>query len=141
MSAEEYKAMVYRVYEAINNRNLDILDELHSQNFVSYANPPRLDKVGLEQSKKFLADILSSFPDLHTSIEEILVEGDAIAYRWVLKATHTGFSPSLPIPPTGKEVTLIGCSLLHVKDGKFVDEWEYWDQTALLEQLGVLPPT
>ena len=134
------KTLIHRLYEALNSRNLDVLDELFAENYISHANPPRPDLVGVKDSKELLANYLSAFPDLHVSVEEILADGDAVAYRWILEGTHTGSNLILPIPATGKKVTIIGCSLLHVKDGKFVDEWEYWDQTALLEQLGVMSP-
>jgi predicted ester cyclase len=42
------------------------------------------------------------------------------------------------IAPTGKKVFLTACTVTHMKDGKIADEWMYTDQSALLEQLGVL---
>lgn len=44
------------------------------------------------------------------------------------------------IPPTGKEVTLKGCIVVHVRDGKIVEEFEYSDYLGFLQQLGVVPP-
>ena len=141
MSAEEYKNMVNRYFDALNNQNLDALDELFVENYVSHENPPRPDGIGVEQFKKFIASFYSSYPDAHFTVEEILIDGDAIAIRWRCEATHTGPTPNLHIPPTGKKVFIIGCTIEHVKNGKFFDEWGFWDQSALLEQLGVLPPT
>ena len=67
-------------------------------------------------------------------------EGGRIAYRYTWKAKHTGQSPTLPIPPTGKEVTLVGCVVVHIADGKIVEEFEYSDYLGFLQQLGVVPP-
>jgi len=53
---------------------------------------------------------------------------------------HTGQSPSLPILPTGKEVTLVGCIVVHVVDGKIVEEFEQSDYLGFLQQLDVVPP-
>jgi predicted ester cyclase len=57
-----------------------------------------------------------------------------------MRMKHTGTSPSLPIPPTGKEVALQGCTVVHVKDGKVSEEWEYSDYLGFLQQLGVVSP-
>jgi len=53
---------------------------------------------------------------------------------------HTGQSPTLPIPPTGVEVTLVGCNVSHWANGKIIEEWEFSDYLGLLTQLGVIPP-
>lgn len=54
----------------------------------------------------------------------MVAEGDTIAYRYTMTMKHTGQSPTLPIPPTGKEVTLKGCIVVHVRDGKIVEEFD-----------------
>ena len=67
-------------------------------------------------------------------------EGDTTAYRWTWRAKHTGESPTLPIPPTGKEAVLVGCTVVGWDGGKIVEEWEYGDYLGILQQLGVVPP-
>ena len=57
--------------------------------------------------------------------------------RW--PCIYNGISPSLDIPPTGKHVGVVGCSVCHFKNGKIVEEWEYSDMLSLLQQLGVIP--
>jgi hypothetical protein len=44
------------------------------------------------------------------------------------------------LPTTGKEVTLEGCVVIHVTNGKVTEEWEYSDDLGLLQQLGIVPP-
>jgi predicted ester cyclase len=65
--------------------------------------------------------------------------GDTAVVRWPWEATHSGVSPSLGIPPTGKRVGIVGCSVFHFKNGKIVEQWEYSDMLGLLQQLGVIP--
>ncbi len=38
MSAEENKALVQRFYEAVNSRNLDLLDEICAPDFRAFIN-------------------------------------------------------------------------------------------------------
>jgi predicted ester cyclase len=70
----------------------------------------------------------------------MVAEGDRIAYRYTWRAKHTGQSPTLPIPPTGKEVWMEKCVVAHINDGKIVEEFEYADYLGFLQQLGVVPP-
>ena len=72
--------------------------------------------------------------------EEMISEGNSIAYRYSWRAKHTGQSSSLPIPPSGKEVTLGGCVVVQLADGKIIEEFEYSDYLGFLQQLGVVPP-
>ena len=68
-----------------------------------------------------------------------IVDGDTAAMRWAWKAVHTGTSPSLGIPATGKRIHMMGCSVYRFRDGKVVEQWEYSDLLGLLQQLGVIP--
>jgi steroid delta-isomerase-like uncharacterized protein len=98
--------------------------------------PPMVGKAANMQAD---AGMLAAFSDNRTTVDEIIIEGDAAAIRWTWEATHSGVSPSLGIPPTGKRVSIVGCSVFHFKDGKIVEQWEYSDMLGLLQQLGVIP--
>ena len=139
MSVDEYKNNIHRLFEAINQHNLDVYDELYQDNCVFHGTPPMPDSVGLEPQKEYMKAFFAAYPDAHFTMEEILISGDSIATRWRYEATHTGETPARRIPPTGKKVVVTACSVNHVKDGKITDEWIYTDQSALLQQLGVLP--
>jgi predicted ester cyclase len=81
-----------------------------------------------------MAGFLRAFPDLHITIEEQLVQGDHVAFRWRATGTHTG--PLGAAPPTGKSVVLDGLILDRVAEGKVRERWEQWDQSRMLQQLG-----
>ena len=139
---EERKAYARRVVdEAYNKGNLDVLDEHHVADYV-YHIPPNPDIEGLEAYKQFITDLRNGYPDLQLTIDEIIVEGDIVAIRWTLQGTHTGQSPTLGIPPTGKKVTFTGCAVTHWVDDKIVEEWNYADHLGLMQQLGfnIVPP-
>ena len=44
--------------------------------------------------------LTSAFPDLHTTVEDMIAEGDKVVARTTLNGTHEG--PLWGIPPTGK---------------------------------------
>jgi predicted ester cyclase len=63
----------------------------------------------------------------------------AAAMRWTWEAVHSGTSPSLGVPATGKRVRSVGCSVFRFRDGKVAEQWEYGDMLGLLQQLEVIP--
>ena len=89
---------------------------------------------GVGQWKEFVAGLLCAFPDLHLTIEDQLVQGDRVAFRWRATGTHTG--PLGAAPPTGKRVALDGLIVDRVAAGKVQERWEQWDQSLMLQQLG-----
>jgi len=139
---EEYKAYAHReIDEAYNKGNLDVLDEHYAADFI-YHIPPQPDIEGLEAYKEFIAGNRIGYPDIQITIDDIITEGDKVVTRWTYQGTHTGQSPTLGIPPTGKKVIFTGCSVTHWRDGKIVETWNYVDYLGLMQQLGfnIVPP-
>ena len=89
---------------------------------------------GLGPWKELMTGLLRAFPDLHLTIEDQLVQGDRVAFRWRASGTHTG--PLGAAPPTGKSVALDGLIVDRVANGRVQERWEQWDQSLMLQQLG-----
>ena len=139
MSLKELEAKIQRAgEEAWYKGNVDAFDEIYAADYV-WHRPPFPDTSGLEAVKQSVAATRPAYSDIQATYTEWVAEGDVIAYRYTMRMKHTGVSPTLPIPPTGKEVMLQGCIVTHVKDGKIIEEWEYSDYLGFLQQLGVVP--
>lgn len=61
----------------------------------------------------------------------------ASACRFVVTGKHTG--PFQGMPPTGKEFTLPGITILRFSGERCVERWSQADFLGLLQQLGALP--
>ena len=77
MSLEENKAIIRRLFEAENKRNLAILDELLAADFIEGRNTP-FELRGLEGYKQFVTMLFKGFPDWHETVEDIIAEGDKV---------------------------------------------------------------
>jgi predicted ester cyclase len=127
MSIEENKAFVQRyVEEPWNKGNVDVLDELCGPGF-------HLEGLGgVEAFKAAILGFRQSFPDLHFTVEEMIAEGDKVAYRWTARGTHQGEYEG--IAPTGKPITSTGITIIRIVDGKVLeDRFESGD--SIKEQL------
>jgi predicted ester cyclase len=79
----------------------------------------------------------SAFPDLHVEIEDVVAEGDTVATRVTMTATHRG--AFLGVAPTGRRVRYEGMDILRFREGKMVEHWTVTDDLGLMQQLGVVP--
>ena len=64
---------------------LAIDDELVAEDFVLNGQP-----IGLAGEKHYAAMYYAAFPDIQTTIEDLIAEGDKVAGRVTYRATHQG---------------------------------------------------
>jgi predicted ester cyclase len=122
MSMEDNKAIVRRVLDALDKHDFDALKE----------HP------GLYQTVERQPLIRASFPDLQTTIEHQIAEGDTVATRATLRGTHLG--PFMGVAPTKKQLTWSLLLMDQVVDGKIVLHYPNADWIGVLVKLGVVPP-
>jgi steroid delta-isomerase-like uncharacterized protein len=137
MSTEENKARVRRLYEEVfNQKNLAAIDDYFAPTVIDHSLPPGAPG-GIEGVRQTIAMFLSAFPDLHLTVEDLIAEGDRVVARWTLRGTHQG--ASLGMPPTGKQFTMPGISVVRLDGGKSAEQWVVHDQLGMLQQLGLVP--
>ena len=96
---------------------------------------------GREQIEEYWRAFLEAFSDLQVSISARFDAGDSAMDEWSFSATHSGplETPGGTVAPTGRRVTLRGADAGVVRDGVIAEHRIYYDQAALLEQLGTTP--
>ena len=134
MSLEENKAVVRRMFEAINKQDLASLDELMAPDFILHMHAQQAR--GWEVNRQVIEDEIRAFPDLHVAIEDNLAEGDKVCVRLQETATHTGEYHGLA--PTGNKLTYTVVAIWQIIEGKIVEGWITYDQLDFLKQLGVI---
>ena len=130
--SEENEAVVRRVHEeVINGKNMEVLDELLSSDYIWHGP-------GQETGKEVYEMYLSAFPDMKMKVEETISVGDKVITRFVSEGTHRAELPGLPA--TGKHVVGIeGIMISRVENGKIMEEWESFDELSMMKQLGAVP--
>ena len=109
MSLEKNKAIIRKANEALNKKDLTVIDEFIAPDYIDHTNQIR----GRENVKKFYTRTFKDFPDIHRTIEDIIAEGDKVWIRF--KTTGTA--------PSGKKIELTTVSILRIVDGKAVEGW------------------
>jgi steroid delta-isomerase-like uncharacterized protein len=135
MSAEENKALVRRFVEEFwNEGNMSAADELMAVD--AEIHMPTGEVVNLDGLKSFAGTWRESFPDWHSTFEELIAEGDRVAERWTGRGTHRGGLQG--IPPTGKRVEVPGSVFYRIVGGKIVEFRGQLDMMSLMQQLGAI---
>jgi steroid delta-isomerase-like uncharacterized protein len=134
MTVEANKAVVRRfIAEVWNAGNLDVAEQLvHPGYEVPGVGP------GPEAVKRNVRTFRAAFPDLTSTVDDLIAEGDRVAVRLTLRGTHLGTFRG--IAATGKRVTMQEMAFWRLVDGKLHTGWFQADMLGLRVQLGALPP-
>ncbi len=133
---EQNEALVHQVLELINDRDLDAAFELYASDYI-YHGPGGQELRGRDGIRGLWAVFLAAFPDLHSTVDDVISEGDKLVLRWTVQGTHTG--EFLGIPASNKQMRLPITEIFRIADGQLVEAWDQYDRLHLLEQIDGIP--
>jgi steroid delta-isomerase-like uncharacterized protein len=138
MSVEINKAIVRRMYEEVfNRRNLALVDELAAPESITHEAHLDMAASGPEALRQVVRLLTTAFPDHHTTIEDLIAEGDKVVLRATFSGTHQGVF--LGIAPTGRPFSQQQIHIVRITDGKVAEQWAVRDDLGMMRQLGVIP--
>ena len=132
MNIEANKALVRRYIELWETGNLALADEVLAAEYIDHTRPNR--PAGPEPVKQEVTAFRIGFPDAHSTVEQMIGEGDLVAFRFVLRGTHLG--PFADFPPTGQVVVVTGMDFVRIADGKIQELWSTQDTLSWALQMG-----
>ena len=118
-------------------KNLAAIEEFIAPNHIDHAAGAVGSPVGPEGSRQLIGMMLTAFPDMHVTIEDMIAEGDKVVVRFTERGTQQGAFGS--IPPTGKQVAVSTIDIVCIEGGKIAEEWGIDDMLGMLQQLGLVP--
>ena len=118
MSAEENRAVVRRVLDALDNADWAEIER----------HP------GLYETRQHYPMNKEAVPDSRHTIETQVIEGDLIASVCTVKGIQSG--PFFGIPGTGKPVSFTVLMVDRIRDGLIVHHWAIPDLLSIFRQIG-----
>jgi steroid delta-isomerase-like uncharacterized protein len=132
------KALLGKFYtEAVNQGNLDMIDEMLAEDFVEHEPIPGMEP-GREGVKQWFTHLRTAFPDLKFDVKFMLSDEDMVAAYITMSGTQKG--EFMGSPAKGKSFAADIIDIVRFKDGKAVEHWGVTDAMAMMEQLGMSPP-
>ena len=141
MTTDENKALIRHNQEVMNSHDADASAAFIALDATNHGRP--VGRAGFLQTFK---DIFMTFPDWHTTIDEMVAEGDTVVSWHTTTATHLGTPSVIPIhnmkgiPPTGLPVVMCSIHIWHIKDGMVSSHRAIRDDLETMQQLGFWPP-
>ena len=134
MPPKQNKELIERMNQAFNTGTESIVDELVDPQHTDRTPFPGTgkDQQGLKQQIRALR---SAFPDAQFTIEEMVAEGETVAFRWKMVGTHRG--KLMGQDGTNKRVTHSGIDIVTFKNGKIVEHRSSDNVPTLLAKLGL----
>jgi steroid delta-isomerase-like uncharacterized protein len=129
------KAILVRTWEAWNKGDFEAWKLMHADEYVYYSPSNSAKGLSREETIEMGKAFFRSFPDATTSIEELIVAGDQVITRWILRGTHKGEYAG--IPTTGNKVENSGIMITRIENGKIVEDKEDYDTFGMMTQLGM----
>jgi predicted ester cyclase len=117
--------------EAVAKGHVEVFDDLVAADAIDHSGP--VEARGIEGFKSRARGVHAAFTEIEVVVEDLLVDGDKLAWRWRLTGTHRG--PFLGVLPTGKRVTMTGFNIQRMAGGVVVEHWNLADQLGALRQV------
>ena len=134
-SVDEKKARVRDFYAAMDRQDLDAVSEFVTPNYcMRFSGSPEAD---LTAAKGMMGMFFAALPDIRHEILDLFGEGDRIAVRLRVLATHQG--ELMGVPATGKQVDFESSNVFRFEGNKIEEQWLTADMLSMLRHIGAIP--
>ena len=134
MSLEDNKAIVRNFLQKTNAEGRTQVDMCLPGAMFHIGATPTMD---LRAFQDFQTAYYAAFSETVATIEEMVAEGDKVAFRLVTRAVHTG--TFMGTRASGKQIVVPVIGMARVAGGKIAEWWNSPDRLSWMQQIGALP--
>ena len=135
ISIEKNKELIRKLYDLWNNKEFDAAQDLIDSGYCEHYPDGKVFKKD-EAGLKILKEFFSAFPDIVSTIEDMVAEGDKVAIRVTWQGTHLG--QYMGIPATGNKIRMTNSAIFRIENRKVAESWVNPD-AGLMQQIGAMP--
>jgi steroid delta-isomerase-like uncharacterized protein len=132
--------------EQVARSYFDALIERDAAKMGSHWDPEGVEEIipfgifrGPDEIRAFFDELFAAIPDAQSTVDRVIADDRHAVVQWRLRGTFSGGSFQ-GLDPVGKPVTLRGCDVLEIEDGRLVRNTAYSDGLEFARQIGMLPP-
>jgi predicted ester cyclase len=132
--SEENKALVRKFFDLLV-REGRAPEELMVPDFLYHVpGVPPLDIEAVNQRTSALA---AAFSDISRTLEDMVAEGDKVAFRSSIEMTHTG--EYMGIEGAGTQISFTEIGIMRIASGNVAEMWALSDSVGFMQQIGAMP--
>jgi steroid delta-isomerase-like uncharacterized protein len=129
--------LIERYFEEVwNQGKVDVLDELLTSDYRNHSPGLPDPQPGPEGLKPIVLMMREAIPDLHYTIEDLVLAPDRVAAYVRMTGIHAG--SFFGIPPTGKAIDVRQMQIEWIRDGRICQHWRITEDLKLMRQLGAI---
>ncbi len=136
---EARAAILVRALRASITGDSGVVTELYTDDVKAWA--PALSASSAAELATEFGRRDDAFSDIQLEVAPLDVGGDYACVEWSVTMTHTGpltLPDGLVVAPTDLAVTINGVTVAEFDGDRICSFRQYWDEFAVLEQLGLL---
>ena len=133
MSLENNKTIIRNFFEK-TNRDGKTAVEFCTSGFTAHIGG--IPVMNLQTFQQWQRNYFAAFSGTHITIEEMLAEGNMVAWRGVTTATHT--AEFLGTPASGKQIIVPVMGMARLVEGKVDEWWNFPDRLSWMQQIGAI---
>ena len=134
MSLEDNKAIVRNFLQKTNAEGRTQVEMCVPGAMFHIGATPAMD---LRAFQDFQTAYYAAFSGTIATVEEMVAEGDKVAFRLVTRAIHTG--TFMGTQASGKHIVVPVIGMARVTGGKIAEWWNSPDRLSWMQQIGALP--
>ena len=137
-NVERVREILRDVFSGGNlNAVYDYYDEDAVLHFLGSGEQPTSWQSGASGLHEQWTTMLSAFPDLTVTPEQLVADGDRVVAEVTVRGTHRGEFRGFA--PTGNTFEISGFFTFAFEDGLVVEEWNLVNALGMLRQIGLFP--
>ena len=129
-------SVIESLFKAWNSHDIEGIIENYHDTFIR-EEMGNSRSYGTEKLNNILTEYFAGFPDIQFEIETLIQKNEKYVVCWKATGHHRG--KIMNIPPTGKQISFTGVSVITLFENKINRVWYMWDQASMLRQMGLLP--
>ena len=130
-----------RVTTAMNSKDKEAMAACYADDAVAFT-PDQGRINGREAITNYLFQLWEALPDVTYESTNKYEDGNVAIDEGVVTGTNTGpltFPNGETLQPTGKQMKVRSCDIVHVEEDQVKTHHFYFDQMEFMAQLGLLP--
>ncbi len=130
MNRQQLEAVTARWLAAVRTANLAEFEALTTPDVLDLSTGQRASARVFQERARALHDV---FDGLTGRIEELVIEGDRLAWRWTLLGQQR--APFLGEPASGRAITLSGVNFQRQTGGRVSEHYTLFDALGAIRQM------
>lgn len=133
-STEGNRALVRDSINALNDRDKNAFAATHTKDVILHDHGEIVR--GIQEVTEHEWRLFDGYPDMEYVIENLLVDGNSVACRWLVTGTHEGEFEG--IPATGEKIEIPACGVFMIENDEIAEVWLTADRLGALTQIGAI---